>query len=201
MINQKLFYDNIRPLFGQRILPKQFNGMQAIITEWEATGLTDLRWLAYMLATTFHETAYTMQPIQEYGSKDYFINRYWGNVKIRKALGNLSPSDAVNFSGKGFVQLTGRNNYKRMGELIGADLISQPSLAMDQEVATRIMFEGMTTGKSFAGDFTGKHLGNYFNKTTEDWVNARRIINGVDKAQTIAGYGMRFYAALNKACE
>lgn len=199
MIERKIFYDEIRPLFGERILPEQFNGMQVILQEWESSGLTDLRWLAYMLATTFHETAYTMRPIKEYGSKDYFIKRYWTNVKIRKELGNLYPTDAVNFCGKGFVQITGRNNYSKMGKIIGRDLINDPNLAMVPEVAVKIMFEGMTTGKSFAGDFTGKHLGNYFNQKTEDWVNARRIINGVDKANKIAGYGMIFHTALKKA--
>lgn len=196
MINRKSFYDNIRPLFGQRILPKQFNGIQVILQEWEQSGLTDLRWLAYMLATTFHETAYTMQPVKEYGGNSYFIRRYYSNEKIRKQLGNLTTSDAVNFCGRGFVQITGRTNYKKMGAILGINLVNDPALAMQPEVAVKIMFEGMTTGKSFAGDFTGKHLGNYFNKTTEDWVNARRIINGTDKAQTIAGYGRRFYQAL-----
>ena len=37
------------------------------------------------------------------------------------------------------------------------------------------------------GVFTGKKFGDYFNKTTEDWVNARRIINGLDKANLDRG--------------
>lgn len=196
MINQKSFYDNIRPLFGERLLPKQFNGIQVILTHWEQSGLTDLRWLAYILATTFHESAYTMQPIKEYGGKDYFIKRYWDNAKIRRELGNLSPLDAVRYCGKGYVQITGRNNYKKMGGILGLDLVYEPDLAMQPEIAVKIMFEGMSTGKSFRGDFTGKHLGLYFNDKKEDWINARRIINGVDRAQTIAGYGKRFYSAL-----
>jgi hypothetical protein len=196
MINRKSFYDKIRPFFGQRILPKQFDGMEVILNEWEQSGLTDFRWLAYMLATTFHESAYTMQPVKEYGGNRYFTQRYWENVKIRKALGNIYPTDAISFCGKGYVQITGRANCKKMGVILGINLVNEPELAMKPEIAVKIMFDGMTTGKSFAGDFTGKHLGNYFNKTTEDWYNARRIINGIDKANTIAGYGRRFYQAL-----
>lgn len=201
MINRSIFYDEIRPLFGQRILPKQFNGMQVILFEWEQSGLTDLRWLAYMLATTFYETAYTMQPIKEYGSREYFIRRYWDNVKIRKELGNLTPNDAVDFCGKGYVQLTGRRNYAKMGNILGIDLLAEPNKAMDPEIAVKIMFEGMTTGKSFAGDFTGKHLGHYLNSRTEDWKGARAIINGKDRAETIAGYGRRFHTALLRSKE
>ena len=47
------------------------------------------------------------------------------------------------------------------------------------------------------GIFTGKKLGDYFNKTTEDWVNARRIINGLDKANLIAGHAKKFYGAIS----
>jgi putative chitinase len=140
-----------------------------------------------------------MQPIKEYGSNQYFINRYWKNEKIRKALGNLSEQDAVDFCGRGYVQITGRANYKKMTKILGVDLVGNPLLAMQPDIAVKIMFEGMTTGKSFVGDFTGKHLGNYFNKTTCDWVNARRIINGVDKANAIAKYAQTFYRSLRLA--
>ncbi len=173
MIDRVNFYNKVRASFG-KLKQSQVEGFEAILNEWEASGLIDLRWLAYILATSWHETAATMQAIQEYGSKEYFIKRYWTNTKIRNELGNLSPEDAINYSGKGFVQLTGRKNFKKMGNLLGVDLISNPHLALLHEVAAKIIFEGMTTGKSFGGDFTGKHLGNYFNKTNEDWINARK---------------------------
>lgn len=195
MVNRADFYNKVRTSFG-RLMQSQVEGFEAILNAWEVSGLTDLRWLAYMFSTAYHETAATMQPIQEYGNKEYFVRRYWMNKKIRTALGNLSPQDAINFSGKGLVQLTGRYNFKKMSKLLGIDLVNNPDLALQMDVSVKIMFEGMTTGKSFAGDFTGKHLGNYFNKTKEDWINARRIINGLDKAKLIAGYARKFYAAL-----
>lgn len=183
-INRKSFYDNIRPFFGDRILPKQFEGMEAILNEWEASGLTDLRWLAYMLATTFHETAFTMQPIEEYGKGK------------GRQYGAAYPPTGKIYYGRGFVQITWWFNYKKMGKILGVDLYNKPELALKMDIASKIMFEGMTTGKSFAGDFTGKHLGNYFNKTTDDPFNARRIINGTDAAKKIVAYYYKFLAAL-----
>lgn len=195
MIDRPNFYTNIRESFGS-LKQTQVDGINAILDEWEASGLTDIRWLAYMLATAWHETARTVQPIKEFGGNKYFIKRYWENVKIRKELGNLSPQDAVAFCGKGLVQITGRRNYTKMGKILGIPLAQHPDMAMDMKVSVKIMFEGMTMGKSFGGDFTGKHLGNYFNLKTEDWFNARRIINGTDKASKIAGEAKVFYEAL-----
>lgn len=197
MINRKKFFDSVRvTLFGGKLSQTQVHGMEADLAEWERSGWDDLRWLAYMLATEFHETGKTMQPIKEWGGNDYFVRRYWYNKKVANELGNLSAKDAIDFAGGGKVMITGRRNYTRMGKILGIPLVEHPELAREMNVSVKIMFEGMTTGKSFAGDFTGKHLGNYFNKTTHDPLNARRIINGLDKAELIKGYFKHFYAAL-----
>jgi hypothetical protein len=47
-----------------------------------------------------------------------------------------------------------------------------------------------------AGSYTGRRLSHYINPTKEDWVGARRIINGTDKAGLIAGYARRFHQAI-----
>ena len=96
------------------------------------------------------------------------------------------------YYGRGFVQLTWERNYKTMTDLLGVDFVNHPDLALELDNATNIMFMGMTKGL-----FTGKSLANYFNQTTEDWVNARKIINGLDKAQAIAMYGHNFYSAIS----
>lgn len=181
-INRKKFYDAVRVDFGP-LKQSQVDGFEAILNEWELSGLTDLRWLAYMFATAWHETAHTMQAIEEYG----------------KGKGRAYGKPAANghiYYGRGLVQITWDYNYKKMGKILGIDLYNNPELALNIDIAVKIMFEGMTTGKSFAGDFTGKHLGNYFNKMKEDWIGARRIINGTDKAKLIAAYGIKFYNAL-----
>jgi putative chitinase len=56
----------------------------------------------------------------------------------------------------------------------------------------QILFIGMRDGL-----FTGKKFGDYFNNSKTDWLNARRIINGVDRAEKIAAYTRDFYACLS----
>lgn len=189
-INHKIFYDEVRQgLFGRTLTQGQVDGMNAILAEWEERGLTDLRWLAYMLATVKWETAHTMQPIEEYGKGE------------GRAYGIPDPETGEAYYGRGYVQLTWKENYAKMGKLLGLDLVKIPSLALNELIAVQILFEGMLKAESGVGDFTGVSLERYFNDTTEDWVNARRIINGTDKAQEIANIAHRFYEALQKATE
>jgi hypothetical protein len=163
---------------------------------WEpAYTKKDDRWLAYALGTAYHEVAFTMQPIHERGGPRYFFAMYdkdGSRPRVAASLGNTQRGDGVRFHGRGYVQLTGRSNYTKAGRLAGADLVSDPELAIDPAIASKILFTGMETGL-----FTGKKFSDYFNKTTEDWINARRIINGVDKAPQIAAYAKRFYGAIS----
>lgn len=194
MIDRRKFFDATRTNpFAGKFTAGQVAGCEAILKAWEESGLTDLRWLAYMLATSFHETARTMQPITEYGKKSYF-NKYEPSTKIGKVLGNTVPGDGWKFRGRGYVQLTGRANYKKAASNLGFDLIVTPDIALRPDIAARIMFKGMTEGW-----FTVKKLGDYLYGTVTDWVNARRIINGTDKASTIAGYARSFFVAVEAA--
>jgi putative chitinase len=184
MINRKSFFDKVRLSFG-KLSKEQVSGFSVVLDTWEKSKLTDLRWLAYMLATAWHETAKTMQPIREYGRGK------------RKKYGKVDPKTGHAYYGRGLVQLTWADNYKKMGKILGKDLYKNPDLALEPEISVEIMFEGMTTGKSFKGDFTGKSLENYFNKKLDDPVGARRIINGTDKAQLISGHHKKFLSAVN----
>lgn len=174
----------MRSHFG-RLRQSQVEGFEAILNFWEKEGYQDLRHLAYMLATAWHETARTMQAIEEYGKGRG--RRY----------GRLDPVTGEVYYGRGLVQLTWDYNYKKMGKILNRPLYQNPSLALNLAVAVEIMFEGMLTRKSFKGDFTGKALENYFNKKTNDPIGARRIINGTDKARLIAGYHEKFLEALS----
>jgi putative chitinase len=178
-------------LFGSKINQKQSDGIRGIIAEWNKHDYTDLRWLAYMLATVYHETAKTMQPIEEYGKG----KKYDYGKKLKRSRVPYTTPDKL-YYGRGFVQLTWYENYQLMGRLLKVDLLNNPELACTIEIATEILFEGMTKGASSFGDFTGKCLEMYFNDKTEDWVNARKIINGLDCAEKIAGYGKNFYNIL-----
>ncbi len=193
MIDRKKFYDNIRvSLFGGKLSASQVSGMEAKLNEWEASGFTDIRWLSYMMATSYHETAKKMQPIAEYGKGK---GRPYGK-KIKHSGVTYSTPNKI-YYGRGDVQLTWYENYELMGRLLGIDLLNNPELALDPKISVKIMFEGMTKGSSSIGDFTGKCLEQYFNKKVDDPIGARKIVNWTDKAKLIAGYHQNFLSALS----
>ncbi len=182
MINRPFFLDQVRKtLFDGKLRHGQIDGLNAVLDSWEGGyAKKDDRWLAYMLATAHHETDRTMQPIREYG-----------RGKNRK-YGIPDHETSQIYYGRGFVQLTWRFNYEAMSKLVRDDLVWSADLALRPDYASVIMFEGM-----IRGSFTGRKLATYFNPEKEDWVNARRIINGMDKANAIAAYGKTYYAAIS----
>lgn len=158
----------------------------------EAAAHWRLSWLAYGLATAWHECE--LRPIHERGGRAYLDKYDTGRLAAR--LGNTpdDDDDGILYAGRGLVQLTGRRNYREAGKFLGLDLLGQPDLALDRGHATRILVWGMETGT-----FTTKALRDYLHNdigTHDEFVSARRIINGTDKAHTIAGYAERFQAAL-----
>ncbi|NIK46008.1 hypothetical protein [Variibacter gotjawalensis] len=196
-INRKFFFDQVRnDLYGGTLKAKQVEGLSALLDYWETKyPKKDDRWLAYVLGTAFHEVDKKMQPIKEYGSDAYFMKRYdksGNNPQLAAALGNTEVGDGKKFPGRGFVQLTGRANYTDWKARLNVDLVGSPDLALQLDVATKIIFDGMVLGT-----FTGKKLADYFNTTADDWYNARRIVNRLDKATIIEGHAKRFYAAIS----
>ncbi len=196
-INRKFFFDTVRlTLFGGRLRQGQVKGLVAFLDFWEANhSKKDDRWLAYILGTAHHEVDRKMQPIKEYGGKAYFKRMYdieGDRPRVARVLGNTQPGDGVRFHGRGFVQITGRKNYEDWAVRLNVNLIDNPDLALDIDVATRIIFGGMMDGT-----FTGKKLSHYFTGEKEDWRNARRIVNGTDRADLIADHAKRYYRAIS----
>lgn len=150
-----------------------------------STVIDSLAKYAYVLATIQHETAGTFKPIKEIGSYNYF------KYLIGK-LGILNLEEANKYKGKGYVQITGKTNYKKFGELLGIDLLGEPDLALDPEISWQILEIGMSKGL-----FTGKALKDYIEDTNIDFVGARKIINGKDRAQNIAQLARKFFNALS----
>jgi len=142
--------------------------------------ITDIRWSAYMLATTKRETAHTMLPIEEYGKGK---NRPYGKeVTVKDKSGKEFKNT---YYGRGYVQLTWEENYKKMSSALkkGEALYIYPDKVMEPDTAYKVMSYGMRYGT-----FTTRKLSDYINGGQCDYVNARRIINGTDVAQLIAGY-------------
>jgi len=173
MINRKLTFDNIRKEFGA-LSQKQVEGFEAFFDEYEKRQLTDIRYIAYMLATSWHETAKTMQPIEEYGK---------GKGKAYEG----------KYYGRGYVQLTWNYNYKKATEknTKNWNFLVNPELALQVEPAIWICFQGMLDGW-----FTTKKLSDYFNNTKNDFIGARKIINGTDKAELIGNYHLKFLKSI-----
>jgi hypothetical protein len=186
MIDHDIYYDEVRgSLFSGAMSQQQFDGQQVLLALWEhgdtGTPMTDLRWFAYLLATVYHECATKMWPVTEYGDQDYLQSReYWP------------------FIGRGFVQLTWEDNYRKASSILGLiddrDLVAHPEVALDSLIAARCLFRGCAEGW-----WTGHKLGDWFSDTVDDPVNARRIVNGTDQAEKIAGYHDTFLAALQAA--
>lgn len=195
-MNQKAFFDHCRAgVMGPTLDADEVNGAGAIL---DAMAGTPLAWCAYALATAWHETAHSMQPIKEFGGPSYFFRMYdpqGQRPSLAKANGNVHPGDGAKYFGRGYVQLTWRNNYRRTGEKIGYPLEGNPDLALRPDIAAQIMREGMEEGW-----FTGKAFAHFLPRAgvadRAAYVNARRIINGADKAGQIADYAVRFQDAL-----
>lgn len=184
-MNPLHFFQSVRASLFRPMAQGQVDGCNALL--WASEGL-DKTWQAYLLATAYHETAQTMQPIVERGGPSY-LAKYDAGTTLGKRLGNTVKGDGARFKGRGYVQITGRANYAKAGAALSVDLVGNPDLALDPEIAAKIAIRGMTEGW-----FTGKTFKDYL---PGDYVNARRIINGLDRAQLIAGYARHFEDALS----
>ncbi|WP_337266399.1 hypothetical protein [Oryzifoliimicrobium ureilyticus] len=198
--DRRVFFEAIEAtLFPSGLSTERREGLNAILDGWQDRfPKGDLRWLAYILATAYHETAFTMQPVREtLASSDEEavarLDRAFANGKLSwvKTVYWSPDEDGKTWLGRGLVQLTHKRNYEEMSRLTGIDLTGDPSRAMEMPVAVSILIDGM-----IAGSFTKHRLCDHFNDQTEDWVNARRIVNGTDRAEKIAGYAKVFLSAL-----
>lgn len=196
-MNTQAFFNTIRrSLFGGSLMQSQVDSLTLILNECKAYEICDNRKVAYILGTAYHEVGDKLQPVRE-----GFATSTQGAINAVTALynkGRISKNYAalingLSYFGRGFVQLTWPDNYKLAGQKLGIDLYNNPDLALDPKVAAKILVRGMMEGW-----FTGRKLDQYFNNTTTDWEGARRIVNVMDKAALIGGYGKKFYEAMNK---
>lgn len=204
-MGEKAFYDAVRAtLFRGRIKTGQMQGLQIILA---ASERLDTPKRAYVFATAYHETGRTMQPVEEnlnysaagllktfpkyftpmmaqsYARRPVDIaNRVYAD---RMGNGPVTSGDGYRFRGRGYVQITGRDNYERFG------IVDNPEEACRPEIAARILVDGMEHGS-----FTGLPMSRFINDTITSFVGARAVVNGHDRAAMIAGYALSFNAAL-----
>lgn len=193
------FYRGVRAVTG----PLDQTQVDVIEAMLKAAAHWSTAWLAYGLATAWHEAR--LRPIREKGTGDGpdadpwddYLQRY-DTGKLAAALGNTpeADGDGVRYAGRGLVQLTGRSNYLRVSAALGVDMIADPDLALRPDIAVAVLVRGMEEGW-----FTSRSLSTYLPAPTGNlaqFTEARRIINGTDRAAMIAGQAMQFQDALLK---
>lgn len=159
----------------------QVDSVHAILNACTRYGISDQRQVAYVLATAFHESR--LKPVIEIGLG---LNKDYGKkLKMGGGPGKRVPYTTPDklFYGRGFVQLTWFENYQQFANILGIDLLNRPEMALQPDYAAEIITIGMQKGL-----FTGVGLGRYFNAERTDPINSRKIVNGLDKAELIAGY-------------
>ena len=200
------FYDFLRgnKMLGPTISGTEFSGCDAIIKAC-ASANWPISYTAYALATAYHETAHTMQPIHELGGTAYLTRMYDINgqrpAKARE-LGNLTPGDGARYAGRGYVQLTGKSNYAKATTKLRAlgidvDLIANPERAEEPRIAALVMVWGMLEGwfttRKLPDDLPARGPAG-----KQAFVLSRDIINGTDKQDLIAGYAVDFQTGLQQ---
>lgn len=173
------FFKSVRELTG-KLDQMQVDSINLILkhaAHWS------LSWAAYGLATAWHEARF--RPIEEWGR---------GAGRPYARAGKYGQSQ----HGRGFVQLTWDRNYewadRELG--LGGSLTRNFNRALEPDIAAQVLIKGMEQGA-----FTGKGLRDYlpgWSGTEAQFIQARRIVNGTDKAKLIAGYAEHFQRALEK---
>jgi hypothetical protein len=181
MINTDTFFSKIKAngLF-KSLTQKQVDSIESILHECEVQRVTDLRQIAYILATAYHEcynpkTPETrLTPIVEFGGEKY-----------------LKSKPYYPFYGRGFSQLTWEANYLKEKRRLGIDVFAKPDLMLNIPTAANSHVYCMMNGV-----YTGKKLTDYIQAEKCDFINARRVVNGTDKAELIMSYAAKFLEAL-----
>jgi hypothetical protein len=145
--------------------------IKAILWECDQQGLKLLTQKAYVLATVEHETAGSFKPVEE----GYYLGGAERVKAFQKTL-RYWP-----YFGRGYVQLTWERNYAKYSRILGVDMVKNPHIATVPNVALFILVHGFKTGA-----FTGHTLERHVREGKTDFLNARRCINGTDRAGYIS---------------
>ncbi|MBQ0112892.1 MAG: hypothetical protein KBT03_07170 [Bacteroidales bacterium] len=193
-------FNILRASLSRTLTQEQVDGINHYVSEIDKDGGISYAQASYVLATVWHETATKMKPIEEYGKGQGRPYGTWhknskGDLYSFK---NGNKKEAYLYKdyphlyyGRGDTQNTWFDNYSKLSKVFGVDFLRKPELLLTREWSTKATLYSMKNGL-----YTGKKLSDYINTTKTDFVNARRIINGVDRASQIAKYAEIFLKAL-----
>lgn len=201
------FYDFLRSnaLLGPKISADELAGCQTIILACAREGW-GVSWIAYALATAYHETAHTMLPVKERGGTAYYTRLYdirGQRPALARKYGNTTPGDGAKYAGRGYPQLTWKVNYEKATKKLrergwDVDLVNNPDRLLNADVAAAVMVFGMREGW-FTGADIDDDLPLDGPATVLQFTRSRDIINGTDKQALIAGYAIDFQTGLLRA--
>lgn len=187
MINRKLFFAGYRATLDpdRKLTQEEVDDLTIFLdlVDQDFKRFSIPQW-AYVFATVFHETNATFHPVKE----AYWLSENWRKNNLR-----YYP-----WYGRGYVQITWEDNYKKFSRIIGVDLTKDPNATMIPANAFKILVIGFERGM-----FTTKKISDYIytdskGNQIKNYEGARRCINGTDKAKLIAGYATLFEKLLNQ---
>lgn len=117
----------------------------------------------------------------------------WGNLQRNVGNGHFATQL------RGYVQITWETNYRKYSKITNLDLVNNPDLALEPETALFILVHGFKHGSFTSSErdpLNGVNLEKYINSTKVDFYNARRVINGTDKAEEIADIAKIYFKTL-----
>jgi len=164
----------IRP-FAKKNLP-------LVLNQCLDSGVIDRGQIAYVFATAELES--------NFGRFMMELDDGW-YLEGREDLENTEPGDGPRFKGRGFIQITGRRNYRIWSNKLGINLIDNPEKAALPDIAAIILVRGMRDGS-----FTNVGLSDFIVGDRRDFFNARRIVNALDRADDIAQIAESYFKAI-----
>ena len=180
-IDKPNFYKRLREVkLFDKMTQKQVDTIDALFSEFDKQGITDVRQMAYIFATAYWEAhnprkpELRMTPMIEFGGESYLRGKKY-----------------YPYFGRGLSQLTWDYNYKKEGKRLNLDLLNNPDLILDIPTAANSHIYCMANGS-----YTGKKLSDYINDQKCDFAGARRIVNGTDKKDEIAAIAQKFLSCL-----
>ena len=126
-------------------------------------GVTDHGQIAHVLGQCEHETHFI------------YAEEINGPAQARR----LGYNGGANYYGRGYIQITHIDNYRKFGRIFGQDFAGNPALVKEPTVAAKIAVVGCRDGLFRRGH----DLARYCKNGTNDFYNARRIVNGFVAAQ------------------
>lgn len=208
-MNNKTFFASVKAsLFSKGLSQSQVDGINGILAAMDEVGDGDQDTLAYALATAYHETGARMVPVREgFAKTDAGARQAVAKLAVKRGpnsapakYGKSTKPYGHAYYGRGHVQLTWLDNYKRSSEDAGVDLVKDPDAMLNPRISARVLIRGIMDGR-----WNGQGKGIDYYEGSDDILSdaeaeeARRLVNVKDKAKLIAGYHRKFYEALTKA--